>query len=110
MPKNDYKIKVSKPFAKLFAMEAVVVVAWLGALAVFMKAGLGEYLAVLVLLGISLFLLVGSDLLTAFIKVSGLSSHQTPQSDHLHPEEVGSERTDVQLTKATALPKPNSEG
>ena len=110
MPKRDYKITVSKPYAQMFAIEAVVVALLLGVLAIFMSAGVGDYVAVLVLLCMSLVLLIGSHLLTAYIKVSGLSSRQTRQPDHSRPAEAGSERTDAQLTKVTALPKPNSEG
>lgn len=109
MPKNDYTVKVIKPFAKLFAIEAAVILAWLGIVAIFMRAGLGEYLAVVVLMLIAFLLTIGSDLLTAFIKVSGLSSHQTPQPDHSRPAEAGSERMGARSSKEPALPRLNSE-
>jgi len=108
MPKR-YKVKIIKPFAQLFAIEAILIALWLGVVAIFMKAGLGEYLAVVVLLGIAIALLIGSDLLTAFIKVSGLSSRQTPQPDHSRPEEADCERMDAPSKTKLVLPKPNLE-
>lgn len=106
MKKRQTAIYVSKPRALLFAIEAAIIVAWLGIVALFMKAGIGEYLAVVVLLGISLFLLIGSDLLTAFLKVSGLSTPQTSQPDHSRPEEAGFERMDAPSKTEPLLLKP----
>ncbi len=108
MPK-DTKIYVSKPRLQLFVIEATIIAVWLGIVAVFMKAGLGEYLAVLVLLAIALVITCGSYLLTAFINVSGLSSRQTLQQDRSPSAEADCERMDVPSKPETASPRQISQ-